>query len=92
MKRDVDTERSLLLDCIRHLKSFKVNEDIEDPLILVSRILEINDLSDNTKLEIALKMLREDDEDDYMLDEVEDLVNETILDLEFLVQQKVNKI
>jgi hypothetical protein len=88
----LQTERSLLLDCISTLKRFKVNEDTELKLESVYRFLEINNLSDVTNLETAILLLREDEEDDYLLDEVEDLINETILDLEFLVQQRYNKI
>lgn len=81
-----------MLDCVRLLKNFKTNEHTEDNIVLVRKILEINNLSDTTKLTRAISLLIEDDEDDYILDEVEELVNETILNLEFLVQQKYNKI
>jgi len=30
--------------------------------------------------------LKEEDDDDYVLDEIEELIKKTILDLEFLVQ------
>lgn len=90
--KELLSERSLLLDCVRLLKNFKTNEHTEDNIVLVRKILEINNLSDTTKLTRAISLLIEDDEDDYILDEVEELVNETILNLEFLVQQKYNKI
>lgn len=92
MNKELLSERSLLLDCIRLLKNFKTNEHTEDNVLLVRKILEINNLSDTTKLNRAVSLLVDDDDDDYVLDEVDELINETILDLEFLVQQKYNKI
>ena len=92
MNKELLSERSLLLDCIRLLKNFKTNEHTEDNVLLVSKILEINNLSDTTKLSRAVSLLVDNDDDDYALDEVDELINETILDLEFLVQQKYNKI
>ncbi len=88
----LQTERNLLLECINILKGFKVNEDTEERLETVYRFLEINNLSDSSKLRTAIVIMRENDDNDELLDEIEDLVNETILDLEFLVQQKYNKI
>ena len=81
-----------MLDCIRLLKNFKSNEHTEDNVLLVNKILEINNLSDTSKLNRAVSLLVDNDDDDYALDEVDELINETILDLEFLVQQKYNKI
>ena len=89
---ELQTERSLLLDCIKILENFKVNEDTEEKLESVYRFLEINKLSDTTNLRTAILLLREEAEEEEMLDEVEELIDETILDLEFLVQQKYNKI
>jgi hypothetical protein len=86
MKKELLSERSLLLDCVRILKNFKTNEDLEQNLVLVDKILEINKLSDTENLKTAIFLLREDDDDDYVLDEIEDLVKKTILDLEFLAQ------
>lgn len=86
MKKELLSERSLVLDCIRLLKTFKVNEDLEQNLVLVDRILEINKLSDTKNLKIAIFLLKEDDDDDYVLDEIEELIKKTILDLEFIVQ------
>jgi hypothetical protein len=91
-KRVLLAERDLLLDCIRILRNFKVNEHTEEKVESVYKFLEINDLSDTRKLETALYILREDDDDGHELDEAEDLINGTILDLEFLVQQIYNKI
>ena len=93
-KGELKTERSLLLDCINILKGFKDNEHTEEKLESVYRFLEINNLSDLSNLRTAILIMRENetDEDDFLLDEVDDLINETILDLEFLVQQKYNKI
>lgn len=89
---ELQTERNLLLDCIKILERFKVNEDTEEKLESVYRFLEINKLSDTTNLGTAILLLREDVEEEEMLDEVEELIDETILDLEFLVQQRYNKI
>lgn len=86
MKKELLSERSLLLDCIRLLKTFKVNEDLEQNLVLSDKILEINKLSDTKNLKIAIFLLKEDDDDDYVLDEIEELIKKTILDLEFIVQ------
>jgi len=86
MKKELLSERSLVLDCIRLLKTFKVNEDLEQNLVLVDRILEINKLSDTENLKTAILLLKEEDDDDYVLDEIEELIKKTILDLEFLVQ------
>jgi hypothetical protein len=86
MKKELLSERSLLLDCIRLLKTFKVNEDLEQNLVLADKILEINKLSDTKNLKIAIFLLKEDDDDDYVLDEIEELIKKTILDLEFIVQ------
>ena len=41
---ELQTERNLLLDCIKILERFKVNEDTEEKLESVYRFLEINKL------------------------------------------------